>query len=296
MAFGFRGEGLCEHEGVPVLDPGQCIEHWRADGELWTGIDDGLAWRQSGDMHFGVVRIASTEDPVGATLAAYRRMFEHVRDGDCPRLLRIWNYLPRINDGDDDAERYRRFCMGRAKAFDEAGDIAGGQWPAGTAVGPVHGDSLLVCFLSTSGTVTPVENPRQTHAYEYPREYGPRSPLFSRAAYCRYAGRNRLFASGTASIVGHRSVHEGNLDAQLEETWRNLQALCDAVGGAEAEALRVYLRQPADLEPARRFVSSRVPAGCQVLYLQADICRAELLVEIEGVYAINDAPGGGTGA
>lgn len=285
QAFGIDAPDVLMHEGLPPLSPGARVERWAASGALAQGVDGEVHWRESGGLRFGYCRMRMDGDPADAALRVYRNIFASLRNAACGRIVRMWNYLPHINAGSGDQERYRRFCLGRARAFDEAPDMAG-QWPAGTAVGALSGEDLLVSFLAGCGEVTPVENPRQVHAYEYPRDYGPRSPLFSRATVCRYAGADRLFVSGTASIVGHRSEHPGDPEAQLAETWRNLEALSDAVEGAEPEALRVYLRRPADLPVAQRFLAERLPAACAVLYLQADICRAELLLEIEGLYRL----------
>ena len=96
-----------------------------------------------------------------------------------PHLIRAWNYLPAINDGSGDRERYRRFCLGRARAL-EAADVSGQSLCAGTAIG---GEEPMLRIYGLFGTRPGVniENPRQISAYRYPRCYGPRSPSFARA-------------------------------------------------------------------------------------------------------------------
>ena len=46
--------------------------------------------------------------------AAMRQFQEHC---GFPHLLRMWNYFDAINEGDGDVERYRQFCVGRARGL-----------------------------------------------------------------------------------------------------------------------------------------------------------------------------------
>jgi chorismate lyase/3-hydroxybenzoate synthase len=101
-----------------------------------------------------------------------------------------------------------------------------------------------------------------------------------------------LLASGTASIVGHASVHIGDTAGQCRESLRNLRALLDEgerrcgarFGFAGCRALRVYVRDPADLDSVRGvFEASGIPPR-HIVYLHGDVCRRELAVELEGVF------------
>jgi chorismate lyase/3-hydroxybenzoate synthase len=129
----------------------------------------------------------------------------------------------------------------------------------------------------------------------YPARYGLRSPMFARAALVPNGRGAQLLVSGTASIVGHESLHPGDPEAQLEETARNFEALVttalrvDTAGprtsDARLESLKVYLRNAGDYDrliPRVRQLFS-IP---EPLVLRADICRPDLLVEIEGTYAL----------
>ena len=142
-----------------------------------------------------------------------------------------------------------------------------------------------------AGRVAPLafENPRQISAYRYPPEYGARTPSFSRAALAAIGGaRQALFISGTASIVGEQSLHPGDVTRQTEETLRNLQAVLDAAMTqcsahftlADLQCT-VYLRHPADAERVLALLAQAMPGALPPRCVQADICRSELLVEIE---------------
>jgi enamine deaminase RidA (YjgF/YER057c/UK114 family) len=100
-----------------------------------------------------------------------------------------------------------------------------------------------------------------------------------------------LFISGTASIVGHRTVHAGDVAAQTRETLVNIEALLDEANrvsgtsrfGLESLAYKVYVRNSADLPLIQSQLHSALGRNPQVVYLQADICRQDLLVEIEAI-------------
>lgn len=263
------------------------------------------AWQLGDDRRVLVIEHVETAgDIAGATQAAYAELLARVRGSAHPHLLRIWNYLDAINDGDGDAERYRRFCIGRAAAVDAAFNDAP---PAATAIGHHAGHDgghdgagiVQVIALCGRDPAIALENPRQTPAWSYPREHGPVSPGFSRGALLGADGGEgtegaspRLLASGTASIVGHVSQHVGDVAEQLRESLRNLEALL-AVGGERCThrfalqgcaALRVYLRHAGDLPLAQAVIAaSALPAG-RVVYLRGDVCRRELDVELEGVF------------
>src|SRR6185437_3381010 len=131
------------------------------------------------------------------------------------------------------------------------------------------------------------ENPRQVSAYSYPPIYGPRSPSFSRASIHMLNEAETLFVSGTASIVGHKTRHEGDLDGQVAVTIENLRAV---IGAAERSAsgplgdhwaFKVYLHDSGYRDTVDRAIEAAFGPGTQRLYLRGDMCRAELLVEIE---------------
>jgi chorismate lyase/3-hydroxybenzoate synthase len=160
-------------------------------------------------------------------------------------------------------------------------------FPAATAIGHQHATGRLQVFwLAARIEGTAVENPRQVSAYRYPRVHGPVSPSFARATL---AGDGALLISGTASIVGHSSVHDNDIVAQLDETVRNLSAL-QSLALPQAPTMRTllkaYVRHAADAETVARRLRTILPpelVAQEVIYLAADICRRELLLEIEGI-------------
>lgn len=224
-----------------------------------------------------------------ATLELYRRVFEASQG---QRLYRIWNYIPQINAVEQGLENYRRFCRGRSLAFERHfGCAFQAQLPAASAVGTV-GRPLAVAFLAGELPARHFENPRQVPAFEYPPDYGPRPPSFSRATLVETDAQRRLFISGTAAIRGHATVAPEDLSAQLACTVENLNLIADTAGaGAQCGAARgwrrsfkVYLRHRAEFAAIRHFLDRHLlQPRDQALYVLADLCRADLRVEIEAV-------------
>jgi hypothetical protein len=236
----------------------------------------------------GAAQIDPAGDPEGATRRLYAELLDLARGW---HLARIWNYVPRINAaGPDGLENYRAFCRGRSLAFEaEFGSGFAERLPAASAVGAGEG-ALAIVFAASDTPVEHRENPRQVPAYAYPAEHGPRAPSFARATLVRRAGAIDAFISGTSAIAGHATLAPGDTAAQLEATLDNLRLISRACGlgdalGASAGATRhfkVYLRFGDDYaRVARRLADGLFGPGDRVTYLEADICRAALNVEIE---------------
>jgi enamine deaminase RidA (YjgF/YER057c/UK114 family) len=226
-----------------------------------------------------------------ATETAYQDIFEVLNETEHRHLIRIWNYLPEINAQAGGDERYRHFNSARAMAFRKSGRATTGTVPAACALGSPAGSPLSIYFLAARRPPRMIENPRQTSAYLYPPKFGKHSPIFSRACIWGEPPESRLFVSGTASIVGHETIHHGNVVAQTRETLVNIGALVDEANrtvGARRFALselklKVYVRNLADLPAIKATLAELLdPATC-IVYLQADVCREDLLVEIEAV-------------
>jgi len=206
-------------------------------------------------------------------------------------LCRIWNFIPDINGRTDSGlERYQAFSMARSLAFEARfGPGFRRRLPAASAVGS-GGDDVVVWFVAASREAAHVENPRQVPAYDYPPEYGPRPPSFSRATVVSLGDEADVFVSGTSAVVGSDTVAPHDTRAQLECTLENLAAVSGACGlgsdlGSGRARLRqfsVYLRRPEDESWVLPTLEGRLfRAGDRVSAAKADICRAELNIEID---------------
>jgi len=271
------------------------------------------AWWYEGDVSYtqaGSVRIAECSEYTVAviqrdatdsteirtqTRQSYIDLINAVRSTNHTNLVRLWNYFDEINSGDGDSERYRQFSIGRAEAFQEMA-INDAHAPTGTAIG-TQGGGLTLIAVASNHEYCPVENPRQTSAFNYPSIYGPKSPKFSRGGFVSSESHRLFLISGTAAVVGHESNFHYNTPLQINETITNLAYLCDAISEAKPDAalfalddqsiLRVYVKNPGDYT----LVSQVLGAGMKIderkiAYLQGTICRRELMVEVDGVKVV----------
>ncbi len=280
---------------TPQFNEEPLVELWTSPTPVVTARRHGIHYGANGQALFGVYQLAAPEaQPLdGLARDVYTHILRLVREEGYPYLLRIWNYLSDINAPEGDVERYRRFCVGRYQAFAERDRGFEKTLAAGSGVG-TRTPGMSVYFVAAREAGTPVDNPRQVNAYDYPSQYGPRSPLFSRAMVKHWGGaRAQLFLSGTASIVGHETVHIGDVRAQLAETLRNIGALLEHATGAAAvkfhtrstqAILKVYIRHAEDFPLVRQWLQRELAEQLPIIYLHADLCRRELLVEIEGIY------------
>ena len=263
------------------------LEVWRGAHGVHHGRHGDLRWSRDGEHLFFAIEVEESAHGgiESAAAHAYVAICAFVAASDTPHFLRLWNYLDAINLGDGDDERYRRFCAGRARGMDARLHAS---YPAATAIGRRDGRRVLQVYgLAARVAGNAIENPRQVSAWRYPRQYGPTAPTFARGM-C--SGGAQLLISGTAAVVGHASRHDDDLAAQIDETLENLRSLLGEAGdrhGLGARSLlKAYLRHPADAAMLAAALYARVPALGGLLLLGGDICRSELLVEIDGVHAL----------
>jgi chorismate lyase / 3-hydroxybenzoate synthase len=298
------------HDGQP-----RPFEAWLANEPVEHLTRGALTLAKTNSLVFGCVAIVQTADePLEViTERAYSQIFTTIDELKMPHLSRVWHYLPAINETeiDDHAnacehslERYRRFSLGRHEAFVKHDRVIVRDAPAASALGTksmqAQGlpDQLVIYFVASDKLGEPIENPRQVSAYNYPNRYGPRSPTFARASIAP-VDRDVFYVSGTASIVGHATVHAGDIQKQTLETIENIRILFDERSkrlpqtAASDWHIKVYVRHVADFEVVQRAVQQAVVSDwalaargagqLDIVYLQADVCRSDLLVEIEMV-------------
>lgn len=243
-------------------------------------------------------QMTSVLEQMRAALGGAGTDFEHV--------VRTWFYLGGITGLDGATQRYMEMNRARADFYRDIrfgrslleAEMLQGIYPASTGIGMRGTDLVAGCLAMQTrredAVLLHLENPQQTPAYAYHSRYSPESPRFSRGMALALGDYVTTWISGTASIVNSESRHAGDLAGQTEQTIDNIERLIAAetfaahgVRGAGATLadlakIRVYLKRPEDFARCkaiceRRF--GRVPA----IYAVADICRPELLVEIEGI-------------
>lgn len=261
------------------------VEHWLSRTFVTRGSDDGIQHAENGEVLFGELHITESvlSDTETATYHAYSRIESFLAARGYPHLLRCWNFLHDLHRGTGDAERYKQFVAGRYRAWSSRPGFEY-QLPAATVIGGAE-PGLRIHFLAARQAGTPIENPRQTPAWKYPREYGPRSPSFARAMRKDWNGESHLYVSGTASVVGHETHHAADAQAQLREIHTNIEALLAEAGGNWRPCLlKLYARRSLDLPAAQTLALELWGAAAPLLWMQGDICRTDLLLEVEGVF------------
>lgn len=276
---------------TPVAGSDAVYEVWTANTPLTRYRDGLISGAGNGDVFFGCLSFptASGGDLAESAQRGYSAIFENLQRSAYPNLLRVWNYFPSIGAIEGGVERYHSFCVGRHEAFARYNRKVEDS-PAASVLGS-HGGPMVIYFLASRHPGVQIENPRQTSAYNYPKEYGPRSPIFSRATLAFQGASQTLFISGTASILGHVSVHPGSVALQARETLANIRAVIEQAGkagfkfggGGSGVALKVYVRNSGDIGLVRDIIVEEWGAAQKLILLQADICRSDLLMEVEAV-------------
>lgn len=275
-------------------DDDLAFEAWFSRDAFKTGYYDGISYTITDDFIFGCIKTNEVDFPNIKTLGydMYQRILGFTDAKGYPYILRAWNYLSSITRVDHDLERYQAFCVGRHDAFQLLPSFKG-IFPAASTIGTRPDGSTLIYFIAAQGPGAQIENPRQVSAFKYPPLYGPRSPTFSRAIYKNWNGSHHVYISGTASVVGHETCHCDDARLQLEETLRNIEALALSLsekhgvpikGLLDMSLFKVYIRNEDDFDAIRWLIRSKLSDAVPCIYLKGDICRKDLLLEIEALY------------
>lgn len=244
---------------------------------------------------FGLAEYVFDESKIADTAyQIYHELFTLLEQYSGYTLLRVWNYIPNIlkeNCTFSNANNYQQFNAGRFKAFKEIYPALD-RIPAASAVG-VDGEKVRIEFLAVKSEVVFLENKDQVPSKDYSEKYGILPPLFSRGAIYKNINQTILITSGTASVVGEDSKYMDLYD-QVNQSIQNLRVLGSQFnlksyaidyGFAleDAVLLRIYYKHDADRPFLQKYLRKIVSPDCKLSFMKADICREELLVEIEGV-------------
>ncbi len=223
-------------------------------------------------------------------------------------VIRQWNYVEDIVGFDslceDKVQNYQVLNEIRSKYYSRVTFTNG--YPAATGIGMNAGGIILefyACHTHEKEKIIPVRNPRQKDAYEYSQEVlignalnineSKSAPKFERAKYIAVKNNRLIFVSGTASIQGEKTVGINDVVTQTKTTIDNIHNLISAenlknngilnnYNSIKFSSVRVYVKNPCDINIIRH-ICNKSFSDVQVNYLIADICRDNLLVEIEGI-------------
>jgi chorismate lyase/3-hydroxybenzoate synthase len=270
---------------LPTSAAPLCAEHSDLLPPAWV---EGVCRGDRGEYFLASARVSDArglgrEVFQAATARAYGQIRSELRALGAVHPVRLWNHIPGIHEPmGDGLDRYMVFNAGRYEALSEwfGGDQAFDTRIASASGVGHQGRDLVIHCLASDRPGRAVDNPRQTAPYRYSRKYGPLPPCFARATRIDAGGQPLVLVGGTASIVGEESVHLGDLARQTEETLTNLATLAPLAGYRD---VRVYYPEPERLDELRFLLEDAFPAADRVEWVRADLCRSELLVEIEGI-------------
>jgi len=202
-------------------------------------------------------------------------------------IIRQWNYIEKITAFDGINQHYQSFNNARADFYAKTAWAKG--YPAATGIGASMGGVLIdfdaAVLASEKDFIVPIDNRLQVAAHAYSERVlenafsQKKTPKFERAKSLTIDGRRIIYVSGTAAIRGEDSLKGVGLSEQLRITMENIEEL---ISGAKLSLLRVYLKDGGDYEESKNLLDAMYP-GIPISYMWADVCRDELLIEIEGV-------------
>jgi len=241
-------------------------------------------------------------------IKAFRKMKRALESADYrfDQVIRTWLYLGDIVAIDNGSLRYDELNRARSDVYAEIefgnnlrSPTSFGQiYPSSTGVGTSERNLVISCIALQADRedvlVVPLENPMQTPAFRYDDRFRQGTPKFCRAVAIVTPNDVMTMVSGTASIVNSKTVHVGDVLAQTEQTIDNIEHLISSenfdrcgipkvsMSLSDLSVARVYVKRPAEYDRIRDICESRF-GDVPTIYAIADICRPELLVEIEGV-------------
>lgn len=221
-------------------------------------------------------------------------------------IVRQWNYVEQITGNychnSSTSQHYQIFNDVRSSFYQPASFKNG--YPAATGIGIDCGGviiDIIAARFSDEKSVIAVKSPVQLDAFSYTREvlaennamhdFSRTTPKFERAKILNSSEIRLIFISGTAAIKGQISTSQLSVEQQTEMTIQNILSLISSenllkhgIDNAEVATinyLRVYVKYNKDLAQVKYTCLKYFPQ-MSILYVVADICRPELLVEIEG--------------
>ena len=217
-------------------------------------------------------------------------------------IVRQWNYIGNIVSYKDGKQNYQEFNDARSAYYAQAEWRNG--YPAATGIGSTDGIVVGGIAFKTVGDVGvyPIDNPLQVAAHVYSKKVliddaanaVKSTPKFERAKLIESCGGVCCFVSGTAAIRGEESVEADSAKMQTIRTIENIEHLVSKGNlvryGCKAYDLRyaflhVFIKNAKDYEEVKAVVDKAYPQVATI-YSVADVCRSELLVEIEGILTL----------
>jgi enamine deaminase RidA (YjgF/YER057c/UK114 family) len=222
-------------------------------------------------------------DPRESREQQARSCFEQLEAGlaqaqmSCDHIVRTWLYLDCLLDW------YDEFNTVRSQFFRERG-MLGRVIPASTGIGLPNAQSAAL--VAGALAVKPKTDAMRIHAVPSPLQCPAIDYLsaFSRAMEVSRPQLRKLYISGTASIAPDgRSAHRDDPAAQIELTMKVIEALLDSRQMKWSDTTRMicYFKDIADIWHFDEWCQGHGLGNLPAVFVQATICRDELLFEVE---------------
>ncbi len=283
----------------PTLDSELVVEVHRVEGErIYREYESGgrsiSIVKPFGEMLFigelqGDVMTQSIEQQSKSIFNSARVIMGEI---EAKQIVRQWNYIERITDMEGENQHYQLFNNARSEFYDECSWEGG--YPAATGIGMDRGgvavDIDIIIPTGDRCKITPIDNKLQIAAHAYSDQVlidannNKSTPKFERAKSVEVEGCKLTYISGTAAIEGEHSLATASAEAQTLGTLHNIDQLIDS--RKDITLLRIYIKNSSDYHTIKRVVEQQIEQPIASAYMLADVCREELLVEIEGI-AIN---------
>jgi enamine deaminase RidA (YjgF/YER057c/UK114 family) len=221
-------------------------------------------------------------------------------------IIRQWNYVERIYGFEQiepqPRQKYQLFNEVRGEYYSRYRTVP--YFPAATGIGVDCQGVILECLAVTGDEnlkIIALSNPKQHNSYNYCQtvlkgspltgKTSNQPPLFERAILITNGQSSRIFISGTASIVGQETIGLNDVKKQTRVTIDNIEMLTSksnlrshypelAVFPDKYTYVRVYVKNEEDIPTVKRICLEHF-GEVSMGFLKADICREDLLVEIE---------------
>lgn len=271
--------------GMPEVSGKKLYEIWEVEDKITRSTYNNINISKNKDCLFGSIIIdnrGSYEEIKLAIQKKYSDFFE-ISNKNNMSIVKIWHYLPELLKlYVNNKTNYSLLCESREELYRKF--YKNSDYPAATVIG-IEGNKILIYFLAVScETYKVVENKRQVSSYDYPQNIFSEKPMFSRAVIFSFKNntKRKIMISGTASIKGYQSVHKLNVVKQLDEALKNYRVFTKLENNP-TNVCRIYLTkcQMKNISIVTKKLENFFGKN-QYILLQGDICRSELLIEIEG--------------
>lgn len=192
-------------------------------------------------------------------------------------VVRTWIHLRDIDRDYDALNAARRefFTRSGIELRPASTGVQGGPFP------DAHACSLILQAVKSPEPLDarPMSTPSLNEAWSYGAD-------FSRGLRVTEANGVTLYVSGTASIdEAGRTAHPGDLAAQAERMLDNVASLLAGQGATPASLVRgvTYLKRASDAPFVRALFRRRGFDSFPCAFVEAGLCRPELLCETEAV-------------